>query len=136
MTVVKNLGNGYVTTVRFTGKQSGAMVALMGKFGERLRSSLPIREMMSANTVQILSSDIRIGEFKSGQKQIAFRRVSSSFVLKFFHKMSFIQGNSNERLASGDARFPGFMTPLALLCFIGGVGRQRVRRMVVFNMRF
>ena len=44
MTVVRNLGNGCVTTVRSTGKQSGAMVALMGELGEKLSSSLPIRE--------------------------------------------------------------------------------------------
>ena len=110
MTVVRNLGNGCVTTVRSTAKQSGAMGALMGELGEKLRSSLPIRE------------------FKRGQKQTAFRHISNSFVLKFFCKMAFKQDNSNERLASGKARFPGFMTPLALLCFIGGVGRQSVRR--------
>ena len=122
MTVVRNLGNGCVTTVRSTAKQSEAMVALMGKLGEKLRSSLPTRETISRYTTQILASDIRNREFKSGQKQTAFRRISNSFVLKFFCKMAFIQANSNERLASGKARFPGFMTPLALLCFIGGVG--------------
>lgn len=128
MTVVRNLGKDCVTTVRSTGKQSGAMVALMGKLGEKLSSSLPIRESVSANTVQIESSDICIREFKSGQKQTAFRHISSSFVLKSFHKLSFIQANSNERLVSGEACFPGFMTPLVLLCFIGGVGRRSVRR--------
>ena len=128
MTVVRNLGNGCVTTVRSTAKQSGAMGALMGELGEKLRSSLPIREFVSANTAQIESSDIRIREFKSGQKQTAFRRISDFFVLKIFCKMAFNQDNSNERLASGKARFLGFMTPLALLCFIGGVGRQSVRR--------
>ncbi|MBL32265.1 MAG: hypothetical protein CMP62_06050 [Flavobacteriales bacterium] len=128
MTVVRKLGKGCVTTVRSTGKQSGAMVALMGELGEKLRSSLPIREIISPNTTQILASDICNREFKSGQKQTAFRRISNSFVLKFFCKMAFIQDNSNERLASGKARFPGFMTPLALLCFIGEVVGQRVRR--------
>ena len=122
MTVVRNLGNGCVATVRSTAKKSGAMGALMGELGEKLSSSLPIRESVSANTVQIESSDICIREFKSGQKQTAFRRISNSFVLRFFCKMAFKQANSNERLASGKARFPGFMTPLALLCFIGGVG--------------
>ena len=53
MTVVRNLGNGCVTTVRSTAKQSGAMGALMGKLGEKLRSSLPIREIISVNTAQI-----------------------------------------------------------------------------------
>ena len=128
MTVVRNLGKHCVTTVRSTGKQCGAMVALMGKLGEKLRSSLPIRESVSLNTTQILASDIRNRESKSGQKQTAFRRIGSSFVLKFFCKMSFIQANSNERLVSGKARFPGFMTRLVLLCFISGVGGQSVRR--------
>ena len=127
MTVVRNLGD-CVTTVRSTGKQSGAMGALMGELGEKLRSSLPTRETISRYTTQILASDIRNREFKSGQKQTAFRRIGSSFVLKSFHKMSFIQANSNERLVSGEACFPGFMTPLVLLCFIGGVGRRSVRR--------
>ena len=84
MTVVRKLGKGCVTTVRSTGKQSGAMVALMGELGEKLRSSLPIREIISPNTTQILASDIRNRESKSGQKQTAFWRISSSFILKFF----------------------------------------------------
>ena len=128
MTVVRNLGNGCVTTVRSTAKQSGAMGVLMGELGEKLRSSLPIRETISRYTTQILASDIRNREFKIGQKQTAFRRISDSFVLKIFCKMVFIQAKSNERPVSGEARFPGFMTPLALLCFIDGVGRQSVRR--------
>ena len=131
MTVVRNLGKHCVTTVRSTGKQSEAMVALMGKLGEKLRSSLPIRETISRYTTQTLASDIRNREFKSGQKQTAFRRISNSFVLKFFCKMAFIQAKSNERLASGKAWFPGFMTPLVLLCFIGGVGRRSVRRIAL-----
>ncbi len=128
MTVVRNLGKDCVTTVRSTAKQSGAMGVLMGELGEKLRSSLPIRETISRYTTQILASDIRYREFKSGQKQTAFRRISNSFVLKFFCKMAFIQAKSNERLVSGEARFPGFMTPLALLCFIDGVERQSVLR--------
>ncbi len=128
MTVVRNLGKDCVTTVRSTAKQSGAMGVLMGELGEKLRSSLPIRETISRYTTQILASDIRNREFKSGQKQTAFRRISNSFVLKFFCKMAFIQAKSNERLVSGEARFPGFMTPLALLCFIDGVERQSVLR--------
>ena len=131
MTVVRNLGNGCVTTVRSTAKQSGAMGALMGELGEKLRSSLPTRETISRYTTQILASDIRNREFKSGQKQTAFRRISNSFVLKFFCKMAFIQAKSNERLASGKACFPGFMAPLVLLCFIGGVGRRSVRRIAL-----
>ena len=128
MTVVRNLGKDCVTTVRSTAKQSGAMGVLMGELGEKLRSSLPIRETISRYTTQILASDIRNREFKSGQKQTAFRRISNSFVLKFFCKMAFIQAKSNERLVSGEARFPSFMTPLALLCFIDGVERQSVLR--------
>ncbi len=128
MTVVRNLGKDCVTTVRSTAKQSGAMGVLMGELGEKLRSSLPIRETISRYTTQILASDIRNREFKSGQKQTAFRRISNSFVLKFFCKMAFIQAKSNERLVSGEARFPGFMTPLALLCFIDGVERQSALR--------
>ena len=128
MTVVRNLGKDCVTTVRSTAKQSGAMGVLMGELGEKLRSSLPIRETISRYTTQILASDIRYRGFKSGQKQTAFRRISNSFVLKFFCKMAFIQAKSNERLVSGEARFPGFMTPLALLCFIDGVERQSVLR--------
>ena len=128
MTVVRNLGKDCVTTVRSTAKQSGAMGVLMGELGEKLRSSLPIRETISRYTTQILASDIRYREFKSGQKQTAFRRISNSFVLKFFCKMAFIQAKSNERLVSGEARFPSFMTPLALLCFIDGVERQSVLR--------
>ena len=128
MTVVRNLGKDCVTTVRSTAKQSGAMGVLMGELGEKLRSSLPIRETISRYTTQILASDIRNREFKSGQKQTAFRRISNSFLLKFFCKMAFIQAKSNERLVSGEARFPSFMTPLALLCFIDGVERQSVLR--------
>ena len=68
--------------------------------------------------------------FGDGELDTSFNGLNDHIFLDngTFNIQLIIQDNSNERLASGKARFPGFMTPLALLCFIGEVVGQRVRR--------